>query len=69
MTVTVRGLRGRRVRSVALYVRGARVGTQHRRRVVVDLRGRHAGRITVRLVARLRSGRRVVDVRRYRLCG
>jgi hypothetical protein len=37
--------------------------------VRVDLRGRHAGTITVRLVARLRTGRRVVDVRRYRVCG
>jgi hypothetical protein len=45
------------------------VRTQRSRRVVVDLRGRHAGTIQVRLVARLRNGRRVVDARRYRLCG
>jgi len=69
LTVNVRGLRGRRVRSVALYVRGVRVRTQRSTRVRIDFRGRHAGTIAVRLVARLRSGRRVVDVRRYRLCG
>ena len=69
VTVKVRGLRGRRVRSVVLYVRGERIRRQRSRRVRVDLRGRHAGRITVRLVATLRGGRRVVDVRRYRLCG
>jgi hypothetical protein len=69
VTLHVRRLRGRRVRSVAVYVRGERVRTQRTARVRVDLRGRHAGRITVRLVATLRSGRRVVDVRRYRLCG
>jgi hypothetical protein len=67
--VTVRGLRGRRVRSVALFVRGRRVGTEKARHVLVDLRGRHAGTVDVRLVARLAHGRRVVDRRRYRLCG
>ena len=68
VAVDVRGLRGRRVRSVALYVRGQLVRTQKSRRVRVDLRGRHAGAITVRLVARLRTGGRVIDTRRYRLC-
>jgi hypothetical protein len=35
----------------------------------VDLHGRPAGRLTLRIVMRLRSGRTVSDVRRYRLCG
>jgi len=69
VTVNVRGLRGRRVRSVVLYVRGVRVRTQRSRRVLVDLRGRHAGPIEVRIVARPARGKSLVDVRRYRLCG
>ncbi|HEU4979480.1 MAG TPA: CocE/NonD family hydrolase [Solirubrobacteraceae bacterium] len=41
---------------------------RHAAAVRIDLRGRRGGRVTVRIVMRLRSGRTVVDTRRYRLC-
>jgi len=68
------GRRARGVRSVRVTFNGKRVPASRarlrksRRQVVVDLAGAPRGRVTVRIVARLRDGRRVVVTRRYRTC-
>ncbi|HEX8122795.1 MAG TPA: hypothetical protein VF549_16195 [Solirubrobacteraceae bacterium] len=64
-------IRGRRVRSVRVFVQGRRVRVRRVRGVFqarVDLRGRPAGRYVVRIVSRLRSGRVVRTTRAYRTC-
>jgi predicted acyl esterase len=71
-TITIhlrRRYRGR-VRSAVVQVSGRRVArfAHGRSAVRVSLRGRANGRYTVRIVMRLKSGRRVVDTRRYRTC-
>ena len=61
----------RRVRSARVMVGTKVLGrklTSRRRSTRIDLRGRPAGPVKVRIVMRLRDGRRVVDVRGYRLC-
>jgi len=74
VTVNVRGL-GRRsaVRRLTVFVDGKRTKTQRgsRRRVTVEFTGTRSKRAevkAVKIVARLRNGRTVVDRRRYRLC-
>ena len=70
MTVHLRRLHGRRIRSVAVYTNGKK--TQARRGGGRALRLRFAGRakgtVHVRMVVRTRSGRSVVDRRTYHLC-
>jgi hypothetical protein len=71
LTVSL-GRRARGVRSVVATINGKRVPTRRvrlrksRRQVVIA--GAPRGRVTVRIVARLRGGRRVVVTRRYRAC-
>ena len=67
----LRGLRGRRVRTVTVFVNGkkTRVRRGGGRRITLRFSGRAKGTVRVRLVVRTRSGARVVDRRTYRLCG
>lgn len=64
--------RGTTVRGTQVTVDGRRVRVRRtsKGRVVatVDLRGKRAGRATVRIVRRTSSGRRRVEVRRFRTC-
>jgi hypothetical protein len=64
-----RRYRGRLV-SARVVIAGKRVARfrSARRAARIDLRGRPAGRVTVRIVMRLRGGVTKVDTRRYRLC-
>jgi hypothetical protein len=66
----VRAPRGEVLRRVVVRVNGRRVRTitGRRLRVPVDLRGLPRGRYRVELVARMRSGRLLRDVRSYRTC-
>ena len=70
----IRVKRGRgkaRLRSAKVYVEGRRVRVRRRAgrlRAVVDLRGRRKQRVTVRIVARTRSGKTLRDKRVYRTC-
>jgi hypothetical protein len=68
--IRLRALRGERLRSAVVRVNGRRVRVVRGRRLraVVDLRGLPRGVVEVRIVARTRSGRRVVRIRRYRTC-
>jgi len=70
MTVHLRGLRGRRIRSVAVYVNGNKTQTRRGGGRALRLRfaGRAKGTVRVRMVVRTRSGRTVVDRRTYHLC-
>jgi len=60
-----RGLRSARV---TVGGRRAKVIRGSRLRARVNLRGRRRGTVVVRIVGRTRSGRRVVQTRRYRTC-
>jgi hypothetical protein len=62
-----RRLRGRRVVTARVYVRGKRVRVR-RLRARVDLRGARRGRYTVRIVSRLSNRRTVTQRRAYRTC-
>ncbi len=71
--VNVRGLGRSAVKSLTVFVNGKRTTTQRgpRRSVQVKFTGTVSKRAevkTVRIVARLRNGRTVVDRRTYRLC-
>jgi triacylglycerol esterase/lipase EstA (alpha/beta hydrolase family) len=67
--LTVRVPRGLREVRVTLDGRRLRVVRRGgRREVRVDLRGRRAGRAVLRITGRRASGRRVVQVRRVRVC-
>ncbi len=71
--VNVRGIRRTSVRRITVYVDGKRTQTQRggRRSIRVRFAGTPSQRAEVKqvkLVARLRSGRAVVDRRTYRLC-
>ena len=68
--LTMRGLRRKQVRVLRVYVNGKRRATRRGRRVrvPVDLRGLPRGTVRVKVVARTRAGRRLVDTRRYRTC-
>jgi beta-glucosidase len=70
VTLRLRGLRGRRLRSVTVLVNGRRVRVRHGggRRLTLRFAGRPKGIVRVRLVLRARSGARAVDRRTYRLC-
>jgi hypothetical protein len=78
IVIHARGPRGRKVRSVRLYLNGRRVRGGKRRvhvrvrgrrlRARLDLRGLRRGKVRVRIVARTRGGRKVVVVRRFRTC-
>ena len=58
-----------RVRETTVLVDGRRVASLGGRTSKrVDLRGRVRSTVTVKLVMRLAGGRRVTDVRRYRVC-
>ena len=60
----------KRVRRAAIYVNGRRVSARGRKRLhgTVDLRGLPKGTFTIRIVGRLRDGRRVVARRTYHTC-
>jgi hypothetical protein len=58
-------LHGRRVRALRAFVNGRRVRVVRGR---VDLTGLPRGTVRVKVVAVTRAGRRLVGVRRYRLC-
>jgi alpha-D-xyloside xylohydrolase len=69
--IRVRRWRGQRLRSARVFVDGRRVKVRRRGgrlRAIVDLRGKAEGIYRVRIVARTRSGRRVVGSRTYRTC-
>jgi hypothetical protein len=71
--VHVRGIRRAVVRSLTVYVDGRRTRTQRGSRHDVRVRftgtpSKRAAVKAVKIVARLRGGRTVVDRRRYRLC-
>jgi len=69
--LTITGPRGRRVvrARVTLNGRPLRVVRRHRRhRVTVDLRGRRAGVVTVRVRGVVRGGRRFTRTYRFRTC-
>jgi len=68
--VSVRSPRAVRLRAVTVRVSGRPARRRHgdRRRVRVDLRGRPAGRVVVRIEARARDGRRFAERRAYRTC-
>jgi ABC-2 type transport system ATP-binding protein len=60
-----------RLRSAKVWVAGKRVKVHRRHgrlRAVVNLRGMTARKVTVRIVARTRSGKILRDKRVYRLC-
>lgn len=57
-----------RVRSATVRAGGRTIARFRRGAARIDLRGRSAGTVNVRVVMRLRSGRTVVEARRYRLC-
>lgn len=71
VTVTVRKAYRTRLRSGEVLVAGKRIGTVRRGHlsVRVSLAGRPTGITRVKLVLRLKGGKRVVDTRSYRLCG
>ena len=62
--------RGDPLRSARVAVDGRLVRVLHGRRLraIVDLRGLPRGLVRVRISGRTRSGRRIVQVRRYRTC-
>jgi beta-glucosidase len=68
--IRLRAPRGERLVSARVYVNGHRVRVLRGRRLraVIDLRGLPKRRVTVRVVARTRKGRRVTETRRYRTC-
>jgi hypothetical protein len=68
--VTMRGIARNRVRSLTVYVDGKRRAVRRGRtlKVPVDLRGLPKGTVRVKVVARTRGGKRIVDERRYRTC-
>jgi hypothetical protein len=68
-TIRLRAPRGQRLRSARVQVNGRRVRVLRGRRLRarIDLRGLR-GTVRVRIVARTRSGRRIVNERRYRTC-
>ena len=68
--VTIRGVTRRRVRSLQVFVGRKRVAVRRGRRLraPVDLRGLPRGVVRVKVVAKLRDGRQVVDRRKYRTC-
>jgi hypothetical protein len=77
LAITLRDPKGReRVRSVRVLVNGKRqrtlgakkLGRKSRFRIPVTLRGRRAGRFTVRIVVRTSKGRTIKLTRRYRTC-
>jgi hypothetical protein len=68
--IRLRAPRGQRLASARVYVNGRRRAVRRGRRLTapVDLRGLPRGTVRVTVVARTRSGRRVVERRRYRTC-
>lgn len=68
--VTVRRHLRKAMRSAVVTLDGRRIATLRggRTSTIVSLVGRRRSIVTVRLTVRLKSGRRVVDVRRYRPC-
>ena len=68
--LTMRGIARNRVRSLTVSIDGKRRAVRRGRRLKapVDLRGLPKGTFTVKVVARTRSGKRIVDTRRYRTC-
>jgi beta-glucosidase len=70
VVVHLRRVRGRRIRSVAVYVNGTRerVRKGGGRRLALRFGGRAKGIVRVRMVVRTADGRKVVDKRTYHLC-
>src|SRR3954454_23949620 len=70
MTIHLRGLQGKRIRRVTVYVNGKRTQTRNGGGRALRLRfaGRAKGTVRVRMVVLMRNGRRVVDRRTYHLC-
>src|SRR4051794_21380221 len=68
--ITLRAPRGERLTSARVTVNGKRVRVARgkRLRALVDLRGLPRRSVTIRVVARTRKGRRVVEKRTYRTC-
>lgn len=57
-----------RLRSATVRISGKTVARVRRGRALISLKGQNPGRMDVRIVMRLRSGKTIVDTRRYRLC-
>src|SRR5947209_2507193 len=70
LRVSLRGLRGRRLRTVTVYVNGRRVRRLRGGRVPrwITLRRLPGVLLTVRVVATRKGGRRIVRTRRYHTC-
>jgi hypothetical protein len=68
--IKMRGLHGKRVRSVTIAVNGRRRYKRkgNVRSVPVTFKSRDAGTVKVKVTARLANGRKVVDRRSYDLC-
>ncbi|MCW2998990.1 MAG: hypothetical protein JWN65_2539 [Solirubrobacterales bacterium] len=69
-TIHLRQPRGRRLASARVFVDGRRVKVVRGARTTarIDLRGLPRGTVTVRVVAKTRSGRTITETRRYRTC-
>jgi CSLREA domain-containing protein len=69
MFVTIRGLRGRRIRSVDVRINGKRRAVSRKGALVrITFAGLNVRVVRVTIVARTTDGRRVIDRRSYRLC-
>jgi hypothetical protein len=68
--ITLRAPRGEHLVSARVYVNAKRVHVSRGKRLhaLVDLRGLPRNSVTIRVVARTRKGRRVVEKRTYRTC-
>ena len=68
--IHVKKIRGERVRSAVVRVNGKKVKTVRGKRLSapVNLVGLPAGKVTVKIVSRTASGRKVTDTRHYRTC-
>ncbi|MCW2993965.1 MAG: transporter ATP-binding protein [Conexibacter sp.] len=71
LTVHVKRAFRKRLRKATVMVGAKRAGTIKKPRAGAKLSfaGRPSGTVVVRIVMKLRSGKTVTDVRRYRLCG
>ncbi len=71
-SIRVRSALRSRVRSAVVTVGGKRVATRRgaavRRPIPISLKGAKSGTVVVRITLRLKSGRTVVDTRRYKPC-
>jgi len=70
VNLRLRGLRGRRIRTVTVFVNGTKQRARKGggRKLKLRFSGRQKAIVRVRMVIRTRSGARVVDRRTYHPC-